>query len=127
MSLTATFRTAAATIMRAAGDTKVTCVYTHVPEVTTGPDYDPITDTVAVTTQEYTFEAFLSGLRKVDMDWLADAGDETIQKLVVDYAGLPVDEPTNQDSVVINSQTWQVIRARPLPARAAHILFIRRT
>lgn len=127
MSLNATLKAAAATAMNAVGDVKVSCTYTHVPEVTAAQTFDPTNDTVTLTTQEYTFDAVLAGLRKVEMDWLADEADETAQKLIVNYDALPIDEPTPKDSVVINSQTWNVVRVKGVPGKAVHIIFLRRS
>lgn len=125
MGLTATLRKGAAKAMAKAGDIKVACTYTHVPETTAAVSFDPANDTVDLSTSTYTFEALMASTRKAEMDWLGIS--EAASKLVVDYTSLPIDDPNDKDYVVIDGVTWRVIRARSTPGSVVHIIYIRRT
>lgn len=125
MGLTDTLRKGAAKAMAAAGDIKVACVYTHVPETSSAVAYDPTTDAVTLSTQVYNFDAIMTGTRKAEMDWLGIS--EAASKLVVDYNQLPIESPTDKDYVVINGITWRVIRGRTTPGSIVHSIYIRRT
>lgn len=125
MGLNATLKAAAATALAKTGDLKVACVYTHVPEVTSAVTFDPVNDTVTNTSTVYNFDAILTNLTKAELDWLGI--DAVTQKIIVNYDALPIDKPTQKDSVVIDGETWQVRRVKGVPGKSVHVIFIRRS
>ena len=100
------------------GDLTVSVVYSSNAE----PTYDTTTGETTTTTTTYAFNAVFAkfGFDQVDSKVVV----RTDAKLVVAYLDLPI-EPRENDTVVVNGQTWKVIRSLGVPGSSVLVIHIR--
>ena len=118
MSLAATLKKAAKTVIQAADDLAIRVTYVQVTPGTYQPVSDSGNNTEVSTTQ---VPAILCRAREEEVDWTPVRTD--VKKALIAYSDLPI-TPELTDRLVISGDNWEIRKIKPVPGSPVHVLFV---